>query len=96
MLEVCDSEFLKKLPDDAHALFFFLFIPHMTLVLIINPNLLKMQLALLKSYMVVLKELCKIISFIKIYLIMLNCKMSLICFLSSKGQIGSSFSLGKL
>lgn len=74
MLEVCDFEFLKKLPDDAHALFFFFFIPHMTLVLIINPNLHKMQPALVKSYMVVLKDLCKIISFVKIYLIKLNCK----------------------
>lgn len=70
MLEVCDFEFLKKLPDDTHALF----IPHMTLVLIINPNLRKMQPALVKSYMVVLKELCKIISFVKIYSITLNCK----------------------
>lgn len=84
MLEVCDFEFLKKLPDDTHALF----IPHMTLVLIINPNLRKMQPALVKSYMVVLKELCKIISFVKIYSITLNCKCLWFAFFPQRARLG--------
>ena len=55
-----------------------------------------MKLALVSSYMVAQKVLHKITSFIKIYLIMYNCKMSVIHSFCSKGHMGSSFSLGKL